>query len=223
MLLASSSFWPWLCHARDVLLPTRRIRCLKSSFCFISSCTLAVNTWVYWSITTESSSAVVVESIGFKELVDGDMMTCCIELQFAESHKRRQTDKTRKVCCQYVPRQPNGWLGYPVKKKQVIIKDTELVPAKDPPILKLVNLFEEISNMYCSFNCVTYLLFMALYIQLRSKCEVYRLLLALCLSWEINGLVMVIKQLIKVSITVVKWLIKDACNDFVTIAHNQLK
>jgi len=40
------------------------------------------------------------------------------------------------------------------------------------------------------------------------------------LSWVINDLVMAIKQLIKVFVTAVKWLIKDACNGFVTIAHN---
>ena len=46
-------------------------------------------------------------------------------------------NKTRKECCQYVPRQSNGWLGFPVKRKQVIIKDTGLVPAKDPLMLKI--------------------------------------------------------------------------------------
>jgi len=66
---------------------------------------------------------------------------------------------------------------------EVIIKDTRLVLTKDPSMLKLVNLFGEISNMYCSFNYVsTYLLFMALYRQLKSKCEVYWLLLVLCLN-----------------------------------------
>ena len=36
----------------------------------------------------------------------------------------------------------------------MIIKDIALVLAKDPPMLKLVNLFEEISNMYYRFICV---------------------------------------------------------------------
>ena len=64
---------------------------------------------------------------------------------------------------------------------------------------------------------------MALYSQLMSKCKICSFLLALCLSWEISGLVMAIKQLIKIFITAVKQLIKDSCNGFVTVAYNQLK
>lgn len=66
-LLASSSLRLWLHRGREVLLPSRRTWHLKSSFCFISSCTLAVNTWIYWAITIGSGGAVVVKSIGFKE------------------------------------------------------------------------------------------------------------------------------------------------------------
>ena len=60
------------------------------------------------------------------------------------------------------------------------MQDTGLVLAK--------SLFEEISNMYYSlvFLC-TYLLFMALYSQLMSKCKVCWILLVLCLSWKINS------------------------------------
>ena len=87
-LLALLSFWRQLHHARDILLPFGDINCLKSSFYFISYCTLAVNAWICWDITTGSNGEVVVESIGLKELVDRDTMTRCIELQFIVSHRQ---------------------------------------------------------------------------------------------------------------------------------------
>ena len=67
-LLALSSLWLWLCCPRDVLLPSGCTCHFKSSFCIISSCTLAVNAWICWAITIESSGAVVVESMGSEEL-----------------------------------------------------------------------------------------------------------------------------------------------------------
>ena len=59
--------------------------------------------------------------------------------------------KHRK-CCQYIYSLFLSMddLGFLLKENKVIIKDIGLVSAKDPPILKLVNLFQEISNMYCS-------------------------------------------------------------------------
>ena len=67
-LLASLSLWLRLCCSRDVLLPSGCTRRFKSSFYFISSCTLAVNAWIYWAITTGSGGVVVVVSMGFEEL-----------------------------------------------------------------------------------------------------------------------------------------------------------
>ena len=53
-----------------------------------------------------------------------------------------------------------------------------------------------------------------------SKYKFCWFLLALCLSWEISGLVMAIKQLIKLFVAAVKRLIKDTYNGFVIVAYN---
>ena len=82
-------------------------------------------------------------------------------------------EKTRNLYCQYVPCLLDGRPGFLAKRRQVIIKDIRLVPAKDPPILKLVNIFWEKSLICIVAKFVRiYLLFMVLYSNPMSYCKV---------------------------------------------------
>ena len=96
-LLASSSLHLRLRCGRDVLLPSRRIRHLKSSFCFISSCTLAINAWLCWAITTGFGGAVMVESIHFKEFCQQRYDNLLYYVAIRRPHKWCQTKKTRNA------------------------------------------------------------------------------------------------------------------------------